>query len=242
MAEDSEFPNPYRRQLPYILGFTLLSLALLAVGVSRGPFAVLALILGIVGGSLGLIFSLAWWLTGRGLELQLAAFRKGVHLARWSVPADEWNPFARERNVAAKISAIIISALLALSGVLTGALIHADGDKFGLTLMQWSVVGGLVLWIVLHRAMATWRPRRRPVLVVYGPHAGVFDGRILSWNTFGYQLMGAELDEASGRVLVRTRATQGEHRNVVTLRVPYPRDKVDEARALVTELARYASE
>lgn len=205
----------------------------------RQAFDAMAII-GFVVAVVGVIVALGWWVAGRSLERQLVLFRRGDHLAKWTLQPDEWNPFAREMGDRARLGVTIFAALIVVIGVVVGAIIlYKEGDPVGETVMIGSVVGGVATGLGL-RAFSTsyWKPTKRPVTVVYGSTAGILNGKIVPWGTFGYTLTGVELDELGQRVVVRVLANTGEGTTLVTHRLPFPRRAVKEARELVKALAR----
>lgn len=74
------------------------------------------LVVGSLGGTLGLIFGAAFYFTGRGLEAELAAFRRGEWLARWAVPRDRWRAWTAKRRGKPRLAALLLVAILVVTG------------------------------------------------------------------------------------------------------------------------------
>lgn len=234
-----KFENPYRQQSGKLGGVALLGIASAVAGGAEllGPYSLIALIAGIVVGSFASIFWLGWKLAGGSIERHLQAFREGKALVWWTIEAEQWNTFAAEMRSANRVAAAIIAVVLAGCGLLTGWLIANDGDKFGTEIMTWTVPICVVLWLVLHQLLgAAWKSVRHPVEIVYGPGAGVFHGKIISWHTAGYTLRSATLDRDAFRVVVRTEVSHQHGTTVVTYRLPYPPTATEEATELVRQL------
>jgi hypothetical protein len=241
MQETDEFPNHYRQQLPYLVVALLVSVALFVIGVTNeATWAVISMIVGIISSTVAVILVASWWIMGNAVESQLMAFRAGEHLARWKIEPDDWNAFVRVMKRKLRLVAGLIGGSMILVAVLIGGMLLSDGDSNGAAFMGWGVAGSLALWVALDWAFcAGWKKRLRPVLVVYGPAMGVFDGQFISWATSGYMFIGAAIDEGARRIVIETEVTANKGQRVRnTLRLPFPPEAVGEARALVAALLK----
>ncbi len=241
---ENEFPNPYRRQSPKIGLAAMASIAVAIAGGNEmlGAYSLHALVGGIIVGTITSILWLAWKIAGRGVEGHLHAFREGNAVAQWTLPPEQWNEFAKEMRSGNRIVAAIIAIVLTLCALMTGGLIASDGDKFGYSVVTWSVPVGAVIWLILHVLLgSSWQPQRHAVPVVIGPGAGVFGGKIICWNTSGYRLIGAKVVHETCRIQIQSEVRGRHGPTTVTQRVPFPRNAHEEATQVVAVINRAVS-
>ncbi len=223
-ASEQPFRNPYRRYARISFALLVGGVALFAAGFSLPrDWQVGALLVGVLGGSMGLIFWIAMAITARSVEAQLVAFRDGEHLARWTLPPDPWNVFAREMRAKGLMIGNIIGGMIAGVVLLVGALIWSDGDAFGTSVMLAGPPLGLLGALIFRTVMGgQWRVRRAPVQLVYGEQGAMLDGVLITWQSFGLALLGASVDAEGARIVIHGKTTGGEVDSEFTHRLPFP--------------------
>lgn len=226
--------NPYRRieRMGWnaAVGTGLLALVLTPVG---GAPAILGWIAGASFGLLGVFAALLARSLGRRADRHLAEFRAGHHLARWVVPAEEWNAHAeRERERIRRTARWLFPGLTLLGGLIGGAIATEEGAT---ALAVGLALGAFVGWgaerlVDLSAGAAVAPAPRDGAEVVLGREAGLINGGYVQWAGFGVSLVGARVVPGAPAVLELTLRQQSGHGPVDgERRIPVPAGREEEA-------------
>ena len=222
MESEQPFRNPYRRYARISFVVLVAGVALFIAGFSLPrDLQVGTLLVGVLGGTMGLIFWIAMAITARSVESQLSAFRNGEHLARWTLSPEAWNVFAREMRAKGLMIGNVFGGLIGGVILIVGALIWSDGDEFG-RMIAGPVLGLLGALIFRPVMGGQWRVRKAPVELVYGTQGAMLDGVLITWQSFGRALLGASVDAEGARIVIRGKTTGGDVDTEFTHRLPYP--------------------
>ncbi|MCB9756464.1 MAG: hypothetical protein H6713_41625 [Myxococcales bacterium] len=236
MDRESSFPNVYQRYTRISAATTLIGVALSVLGAQAGRSLGL-LVAGVLLGSFGLIFWIAMFITARSVEPQLAAFRAGEHLARWTIEPEAWNEFAAEMRARGQLGGVLVGVGLGLCGAATGAVVWADGDEVGSSILLVSAVVTPALTLILRAFMGSgWPSSRAPVEVVYGPGAAYVGRTLVAWQSFGLALAEASVDREAARLVLRGVATGGDVNTEFTHRLPFPPREREAAEAVAAKI------
>jgi hypothetical protein len=190
------FPNPYRTWATTARSVAVLGVlvACVPLATTQAPPALFAG-LGAMVATVAVILWLSFALVARGVEGQLAAFRRGEALARWEVSAERYEAWAVERKRRLRALPWVLGATVVLAGATAVCLFAADGEwavaavLAGVTLAV-ALGAGYVVDRVAARGL---RPRgREPVLVTVGHRCAFMNGVVYPWRGLGVRWVGAE--------------------------------------------------
>ncbi len=199
---------------------------------------VVGIVLASLGGTLGLIFGFAFWLTGRGSGRQLDGIRSGGYLARWTLDHDRWWAWQRARASKSRLVVLLVMGMLALGGLLVAGMIYSDGDTeaatwaFGLTIAAMPVTA---IVFRLHQAPLP-PPSMRTMPVIIGPGGVLTVGAYLQWRAFGMRFLGAHVEADPPTLAVRFEVSTQHSTVEHTLEIPVPADRLDEAHDVAAAL------
>jgi hypothetical protein len=174
------------------------------------------------------------------VDQQLAAFRRGDYLIRWTYEPGEWRRFAEAERARGRWEAWGYAAV-ALCVAVVGLCIWITGRRGGSDDLLFAIITTLlvgfavfVYTLVSYFSRASYRRALRRVGETYiGPQGVYFNGMYHTWDSFGLGLKGVQLREGDPAVLEVTIGNPSPTYSGFTLRVLVPAGHEEEARWLV---------
>jgi hypothetical protein len=211
------------------------ALVLAAVAVAFLPFGFPLAIVAVGPGTLALILGIAALALRPGARRAreaVAALRAGDHLFAWYYDAHLWQPFVDSEQRRAGRAVWIAAGLIGLAGMVTGILIHSDGDRFfgsslatiALPAVIGAAFGALIAGALVRASHHAWRlAREYPGLACLGPGGIYLTGQYRPWSRYGQQFMECVLSAGPPPALhFKFIVSGGKTRTVQTMRVPVP--------------------